>query len=81
MAALAVSLLSLLYLAALLESHDDVQRHNEKPMLLTLAVALSFYPFLSRCLHSFGDSMIGNGDGPVVSERKWRKIEKMCFAD
>ena len=86
-----VSLLPLLYPAALLEAagpddeedddEEEGEEHNARLLLLSLTVALSFYPFLSRCLHSFGQGMIGDGDGAVVSVGRWREVESLCFAD
>ena len=76
-----VSLLPLLYPAALLESADAGWRQNERLLLLSLTVALSFYPFLSRCLRAFGGTMIGDGEGAVVEAGTWAEVETMCFAD
>lgn len=76
-----VSLLPLLYPAALLESADGGWRQNERLSLLSLTVALLFYPFLSRCLRAFGGTMIGDGEGAVVEAERWAEVESMCFAD
>jgi hypothetical protein len=76
-----VSLLPLLYPAALLESADGGWRQNERLLLLSMTVALSFYPFLSRCLRAFGGTMIGDGEEAVVDAGRWTEVERMCFAD
>ncbi|KAH7146364.1 hypothetical protein EDB81DRAFT_759640 [Dactylonectria macrodidyma] len=75
-----LSLLPLLYPVALLEgSRDGMARHNARLLLLSLTVALSFYPFMSRCFHAFGESPIGSGKGDEVSSSDWHKVEDMCF--
>ncbi|TXB98401.1 hypothetical protein FocTR4_00013138 [Fusarium oxysporum f. sp. cubense] len=52
------------------------------PLLYPIAlvtVALSFYPFLSRCIHAFDISPIGEGKGSEVSPTDWSVVEDMCF--
>ncbi|KAH7134662.1 hypothetical protein B0J13DRAFT_560913 [Dactylonectria estremocensis] len=75
-----LSLLPLLYPVVLLEGgRDGVARHNARLLLLSLTVAMSFYPFMSRCFHAFGESPIGSGKGDVVSSSDWHNVEDMCF--
>lgn len=77
-----VSLLPLLYPIALLEgAQDGDAKHNARLLLLSVTVALSFYPFMSRCFHAFGESPIGNGKGGEVSKSDWRNVQTMCFPD
>ncbi|EKJ70973.1 hypothetical protein FPSE_08832 [Fusarium pseudograminearum CS3096] len=79
-----VSMMPLLYPIALLEPltkrcpRDNV-KHNSRLLLLSTTVALSFYPFLSRCIYAFSVSPIGNGEGSEVSSIDWSTIEDMCF--
>ncbi|PTD08745.1 hypothetical protein FCULG_00010738 [Fusarium culmorum] len=79
-----VSMMPLLYPIALLEPltktcpRDNV-KHNSRLLLLSTTVALSFYPFLSRCVYAFSVSPIGNGEGSEVSSIDWSTIEDMCF--
>ncbi|RSL78908.1 hypothetical protein CEP51_007799 [Fusarium floridanum] len=78
-----VSMMPLLYPAALLEPEErnvnrDV-RHNSRLLLLSVTLALSFFPFISRCIHAFGPSPIGDGPDSEVSEKLWGRVEKMCF--
>ncbi|KAJ3526278.1 hypothetical protein NM208_g11271 [Fusarium decemcellulare] len=80
-----VSMMPLLYPVALLEpdpdpdsSADDV-RHNARLLLLSSTVSLSFYPFLSRCIHAFGQSPIGNRKDSDVTPDDWGKVALMCF--
>ncbi|KAF4996716.1 hypothetical protein FDECE_12315 [Fusarium decemcellulare] len=80
-----VSMMPLLYPVALLEpepepdsSADDV-RHNARLLLLSSTVSLSIYPFLSRCIHAFGQSPIGNRKGSEVTPNDWGKVALMCF--
>nr|CEG04571.1 unnamed protein product [Fusarium clavum]CEG05784.1 unnamed protein product [Fusarium clavum] len=42
-------------------------------------MALPFYLFLSRCIHAFDASPIGNGEGSEVSPIDWSAIEDMYF--
>jgi hypothetical protein len=79
-----VSIVPLLYPIALLEPSTktyprDNVKHNARLLLLSLTIALSFYPFLSRCIHAFDVSPIGNGEGSEVSSTDWGVIEDMCF--
>ncbi|CEI70069.1 hypothetical protein FVEN_g10632 [Fusarium venenatum] len=79
-----VSMMPLLYPVALLEPRTktcprDNVKHNARLLLLSLIIALSFYPFLSRCIHAFDVSPIGNGEGSEVSSTNWSAIEDMCF--
>lgn len=80
-----VSMMPLLYPAALLEPPADIAsggvRHNARLLLMSVTVALSFYPFLSRCLHAFGASPIGDGGDAVVSTNDWGVIEEVCLPD
>jgi hypothetical protein len=77
-------MIPLLYPIALLEPltttcpRDNV-KHNARLLLLSVTVALSFYPFLSRCIHAFDVSPIGNDEGSEVSPIDWSAIEDMCF--
>ncbi|KAF5247404.1 hypothetical protein FAUST_822 [Fusarium austroamericanum] len=79
-----VSMMPLLYPIALLEPltktcpRDNV-KHNSRLLLLSATVALSFYPFLSRCIYAFSVSPIGNSKGAEVSSIDWSTIEDMCF--
>ncbi|KAL2687641.1 hypothetical protein Neosp_005203 [[Neocosmospora] mangrovei] len=78
-----VSMMPLLYPAALLEPRErninrDI-RHNARLLLLNATTALSFFPFLSRCIHSFGPSPIGTGDDKDVDPEDWAKIADMCL--
>jgi hypothetical protein len=78
-----VCMMPLLYPVALLDpvartdSRADV-KHNARLLLLSLTVALSFYPFLSRCIHAFDVSPIGEGKGSEVSPNAWKAVEEMC---
>lgn len=78
-----VSLTPLLYPAALLEPKErDIRRdvrHNSRLLLLSATLALSFFPFLSRCIHAFGPSPIGSDTHQEVSTNDWAKIVEMCF--
>ncbi|WKT49090.1 hypothetical protein QSH57_014020 [Fusarium oxysporum f. sp. vasinfectum] len=79
-----VCMMSLLYPVALLEpverTHSRAKvKHNARLLLLSLTVALSFYPFLSRCIHVFDASAIGKGKGSEVSPSAWNAVEEMCF--
>ncbi|KAF7544650.1 hypothetical protein G7Z17_g9788 [Cylindrodendrum hubeiense] len=75
-----VSLLPLLYPVALLEGgRGGEARHNARLLLLSVTVALSFYPFMSRCFHAFGESPIGDGKYDDVSTDDWQHVETMCF--
>ncbi|KAF4471853.1 hypothetical protein FALBO_1219 [Fusarium albosuccineum] len=78
-----VSMMPLLYPVALLEpapdSCADHVRHNARLLLLSSTVSLSFYPFLSRCIHAFGQSPIGNRKGSDVTPNDWGKVALMCF--
>ncbi|KAF5588187.1 hypothetical protein FPCIR_7205 [Fusarium pseudocircinatum] len=79
-----VSMMPLLYPVALLEpaaksSTRASIKHNARLLLLSVTVALSFYPFLSRCIHAFDISPIGEGKGSEVSPTDWSVIEDMCF--
>ncbi|KAM5342887.1 hypothetical protein ACJ41O_013853 [Fusarium nematophilum] len=80
-----VSMMPLLYPVALLEppagSTIGDTRHNARLLLLSVTVSLSFYPFLSRCIHAFGASPIGDGEGAEVSRPDWGAVERMCFPD
>ncbi|KAH6900390.1 hypothetical protein B0T10DRAFT_26718 [Thelonectria olida] len=77
-----ISLLPLLYPTALLETaRDRGMNHSRRLMLLSVTVALSFYPFLSRCIHAYGASPIGNGGNAEVKSRDWNQVEDMCFQD
>ncbi|CAM1509100.1 Fc.00g028390.m01.CDS01 [Cosmosporella sp. VM-42] len=76
-----ICMLPLLPPVALLEGVDGEERHNARLLLLTLTVALSFYPFLSRCIHAFEKPPIGNGGDAKVSTEDWSKVEKVCFGD
>ncbi|KAM5345690.1 hypothetical protein ACJ41O_011551 [Fusarium nematophilum] len=92
-----VSMMPLLYPVALLEpsarsiKSDEAQhtarsrscdaRHNARLLLLSATASLSFYPFLSRCIHAFGESPIGSGGGAEVSSVDWGVVERMCFPD
>ncbi|KAM0420668.1 hypothetical protein ACHAPT_011584 [Fusarium lateritium] len=78
-----VSMMPLLYPVALLEPQKrninrDV-RHNARLLLFSVTIALSFFPFLSRCIHGFGPSPIGTGSNKKVDPEDWGKVEKMCF--
>ncbi|RMJ06732.1 hypothetical protein BHE90_010027 [Fusarium euwallaceae] len=78
-----VSMIPLLYPAALLEPGErnirrDV-RHNSRLLLLSVTLALSFFPFISRCIHAFGPSPIGNGPGHKVTVDNWAKVAELCF--
>ncbi|KAF5715447.1 hypothetical protein FGLOB1_3044 [Fusarium globosum] len=79
-----VSMMPLLYPVALLEpaaksSARASIKHNARLLLLSVTVALSFYPFLSRCIHAFDISPIGEGKGSEVSPTDWSVVEDMCF--
>ncbi|KAG7411222.1 hypothetical protein LZL87_007126 [Fusarium oxysporum] len=79
-----VSMMPLLYPVALLEpaaknSTRANIKHNARLLLLSVTVALSFYPFLSRCIHAFDISPIGEGKGSEVSSTDWSVVEDMCF--
>lgn len=84
-AASIVSLLPLLSPIILLDSGTILgsrdPRSSSRLFLFTLAVALSFYPFVSRCIHSFGVSSIRDGEGGDVSLINWSGIENLCFSD
>ncbi|KAF5243925.1 hypothetical protein FANTH_7938 [Fusarium anthophilum] len=79
-----VSLMPLLYPVALLEPPAKSTmraniKHNARLLLLSVTVALSFYPFLSRCIHAFDISPIGEGKDSEVSSTDWSVVEDMCF--
>ncbi|UPL01686.1 hypothetical protein LCI18_012620 [Fusarium solani-melongenae] len=79
-----MSMIPLLYPAALLEPEErnlrrDV-RHNSRLLLLSLTSALSFFPFISRCIHAFGPSPIGDGPGHKVTPENWAKVAELCFS-
>ncbi|KAF9769394.1 hypothetical protein IL306_013192 [Fusarium sp. DS 682] len=79
-----VSMVPLLYPVALLEPMVKTNaranvKHNARLLLLSITVALSFYPFLSRCIHAFDVSPIGEGKGAEVSPTDWSAVEDMCF--
>ncbi|KAI8672259.1 hypothetical protein NCS56_00688500 [Fusarium sp. Ph1] len=80
-----VSMMPLLYPAALLEPEPEDRnenrdvRHNSRLLLLSVTLALSFFPFLSRCMHAFGPSPIGDGSNSEVSDENWAKVASMCF--
>ncbi|KAI8668893.1 hypothetical protein NCS57_00702500 [Fusarium keratoplasticum] len=80
-----VSMMPLLYPAALLEPEPEDRnenrdvRHNSRLLLLSVTLALSFFPFLSRCMHAFGPSPIGDGSNSKVSDENWAKVASMCF--
>ncbi|KAF4955200.1 hypothetical protein FGADI_4782 [Fusarium gaditjirri] len=81
-----VSMMPLLYPVALLEPAAKTStraniKHNARLLLLSVTVALSFYPFLSRCIHAFGISPIGEGKGSEVSSTDWSVVEDMCFPE
>ncbi|KAF4981904.1 hypothetical protein FZEAL_2373 [Fusarium zealandicum] len=80
-----LSMMPLLYPVALLGPGVGKPRggawHNARLLLLSVSVALSFYPFLSRCINAFGASPIGDGDGAEVSAQKWGTVEAICFPD
>ncbi|KAF5623683.1 uncharacterized protein FTJAE_10542 [Fusarium tjaetaba] len=79
-----VSMMPLLYPVALLEPAANSStraniKHNARLLLLSVTVALSFYPFLSRCIHAFDISPIGGGKDSEVSPTDWSVVEDMCF--
>ncbi|KAF5607762.1 hypothetical protein FPANT_731 [Fusarium pseudoanthophilum] len=79
-----VSMMPLLYPVALLEPAANSStraniKHNAGLLLLSVTVALSFYPFLSRCIHAFDISPIGEGKDSEVSPTDWSVVEDMCF--
>ncbi|KAF4498243.1 hypothetical protein FAGAP_5575 [Fusarium agapanthi] len=79
-----VSMMPLLYPVALLEPAAKSSmraniKHNARLLLLSVTVALSFYPFLSRCIHAFDISPIGEGKDSEVSPTNWSVVEDMCF--
>ncbi|KAF5986210.1 hypothetical protein FCOIX_1698 [Fusarium coicis] len=79
-----VSMMPLLYPVALLEpaAKSNMRaniKHNARLLLLSVTVALSFYPFLSRCIHAFDISPIGEGQDSEVSPTDWSVVEDMCF--
>ncbi|KIL89836.1 hypothetical protein FAVG1_06571 [Fusarium avenaceum] len=79
-----VSMMPLFYPLALLEpavraSARSSMKHNARLLLLSMTIALSFYPFLSNCIHAFGVSPIGNGKDSEVSFAQWSAVEDMCF--
>ncbi|KAF5538923.1 hypothetical protein FNAPI_10950 [Fusarium napiforme] len=79
-----VSMMPLLYPVALLEPAAKSStraniKHNARLLLLSVTVALSFYPFLSRCIHAFDISPIGEGKDSEVSPTDWSVVEDMCF--
>ncbi|KAH7317182.1 hypothetical protein B0I35DRAFT_268106 [Stachybotrys elegans] len=76
-----VCMLPLLAPLVLLDGIDGESWRNPRLFLLHLVVALSFYPFLSRCIQWFAPSPIGDGRGAVVSFADWNTVERICFAD
>ncbi|KAJ0145805.1 Kynurenine 3-monooxygenase [Fusarium oxysporum f. sp. albedinis] len=79
-----ISMMPLLHPIALLEpiaknSTRANIKHNARLLLLSVTVALSFYPFLSRCIHAFDISPIGEGKGSEASPTDWSVVEDMCF--
>ncbi|KAG5755321.1 hypothetical protein H9Q70_002080 [Fusarium xylarioides] len=79
-----VSMMPLLYPVALLEPAAKSSmraniKHNARLLLLSVTVALSFYPFLSKCIHAFDISPIGEGKDSEVSPTDWSVVEDMCF--
>ncbi|KAM0245386.1 hypothetical protein ACHAP5_005469 [Fusarium lateritium] len=79
-----VSMIPLLYPLALLEpvaktSTRSNMKHNTRLLLLSMMVSLSFYPFLSKCIHAYDVSPIGNSKDSEVSLAEWGVIEDMCF--
>lgn len=78
-----MSMMPLLYPVALLEPRKrdmslDV-RHNSRLLLLSATVALSFFPFLSRCIHGFEPGPIGPDPDNKVDAEEWAMVEKTCF--
>lgn len=77
-----ISLLPLLYPTALLERlRDGGMKHNRRLVLLSVTAALSFYPFLSRCMHAYAKGPISNSADAKVQTKRWRHLEEMCFSD
>lgn len=53
---------------------------DRRVLLFSVCWASAVYPFLSRMIESFGDSMIGDGPNDVLSNAEWHTIEAICLA-
>lgn len=58
----------------------DVSGGDRRVLLFSVCWASAVYPFLSRMIESFGDSMIGDGPNDVLSNAEWNTIEAICLA-
>lgn len=90
----AVSLLTMLplmylaYLPQLLEGlgpeKSNAKRVSKQKLrfgLFSICWLLSLYPFYSRMVGYFGPSLIGNGEGQVISDEEWNTVLASCTRD
>ncbi|KAL8849801.1 MAG: hypothetical protein Q9221_005217 [Calogaya cf. arnoldii] len=90
----AVSLLTLLpllyiaYLSQLLQgpvSDKQAARQFSKQKLrfglFSVCWLLTLYPFYSKMVGYFGPSLIGNGEGQLISDDEWNIIQTVCTAN
>ncbi|KAL8726924.1 MAG: hypothetical protein Q9166_006413 [cf. Caloplaca sp. 2 TL-2023] len=84
----AVSLLTMLplmyiaFLPQLLQGPAQVAKQISKQKLrfglFSICWLLSLYPFYSKMVGYFGPSLIGNGEGQVISDDEWNIIQAAC---
>ncbi|KAL8685703.1 MAG: hypothetical protein Q9224_005711, partial [Gallowayella concinna] len=49
--------------------------------LFSICWLFSLYPFYSKMLGYFGPSLIGNGEGQVISDDEWSTIQATCTSN
>ncbi|KAI6781546.1 uncharacterized protein J7T54_001509 [Emericellopsis cladophorae] len=76
-----VCMLPLLYPIVLLDATDEPAKHNMRVFLLNVAASLSFYTFVSRCIHWFSNTPMRTSDGDVIDMDDWGEVEGICFSD
>ncbi|KAG9256687.1 uncharacterized protein F5Z01DRAFT_748304 [Emericellopsis atlantica] len=76
-----VCMLPLLYPIVLLNATDEPAKHNMRVFLLNVAASLSFYTFVSRCIHWFSNTPMRTSDGDVIYMDDWVEVESICFSD
>ncbi|KAK7436461.1 hypothetical protein CaCOL14_003809 [Colletotrichum acutatum] len=65
------------------EPHEEDEKENLRLLLFCLLAVLIFYPFVSKCIHTWKPSQIGTAKGPegrtLITREEWNRIENMCF--
>ena len=62
------------------DKEEGKRQRNMRALLFLLSWGVSFYPFLSRAIAAFSQSLIGDEPGSVISTAEWDTIVSICFS-